>query len=91
MDHPYETIRRIMLAINQIDGLYYLLGRHYGVNENTLAFLYALDDERPHSQKEISDQWLIPRTTVNSIVKHMIADGRPWCSRTRAASSPAAC
>lgn len=64
-----------MLAINKIDGVYYLLARHYGFNENTLAFLYALDDGKPHSQKEISDEWIIPRTTINSIVKNMISDG----------------
>lgn len=75
MDKNYETVRRIMLATNTIDGVYYLLARHYGINENTLAFLYALDDENPHSQKEISDQWLIPRTTINSIVKNMLSDG----------------
>lgn len=75
MDTNYETVRRIMLATNKIDGVYYLLARHYGINENTLAFLYALNDERPHSQKEICDEWLIPRTTINSIVKHMLSEG----------------
>lgn len=75
MDKNYETVRRIMLATNKIDGVYYLLARHYGINENTLAFLYALDDGKPHSQKEISDVWLIPRTTINSIVKTMLFEG----------------
>lgn len=75
MDKNYETVRRIMLATNKIDGVYYLLARHYGINENMLAFLYALNDERPHSQKEISDEWMIPRTTINSIVKNMLSDG----------------
>ena len=80
MDRNYELVRRIGLAINKIDGVYYLLARHYGCNENTLAFLYALDDGQPHSQKEISDEWLIPRTTVNSTVKHMLADGYITCT-----------
>lgn len=75
MDKNYETVRRIMLATNKIDGVYYFLARYYGINENTLAFLYALDDGKPHSQKEISDVWLIPRTTINSIVKNMLSDG----------------
>lgn len=75
MDKNYETVRRMMLATNKIDGVYYLLARHYGINENTLAFLYALDDEQPHSQKEISDEWLIPRTTINSIVKNLLSSG----------------
>ncbi|MFT4104468.1 MAG: helix-turn-helix domain-containing protein [Lacrimispora sp.] len=75
MDKNYETVRRIMLATNKIDGVYYLLGKNYGINENTLAFLYALTDGKPHSQKEISDEWIIPRTTINSIVKTMLAEG----------------
>ena len=64
-----------MLATNQIAGVYYLFGKNCGINENTLAFLYALADGQPHSQKKISDEWLIPRTTINSIVKTMLADG----------------
>lgn len=75
MDQNYETVRRIMHAANPIDGVYDLLGRKLGVNENTLAFLYALSDALPHSQKEISDEWLIPHTTINSSVKAMLADG----------------
>lgn len=75
MDQNYETVRRIMLATNKIDGVYYLLARNYGINENTLAFLYALDDWKPHSQKEICDEWIIPRTTINSIVKNMLSEG----------------
>ena len=75
MDNNYETVRRIMLATNKIDGVYYLFAKQFGINENTLAFLYALDDGEPHSQKEICDEWLIPRTTINSIVKKMLSDG----------------
>lgn len=75
MNNIYELVRRIMLATNKVDGVYYLLGKQCGVNENTLAYLYALADEKPHSQKEISDEWIIPRTTVNSIVKSMLANG----------------
>ena len=75
MHTHHEAIRRVMLSINKIDGLYYLLAKRMGVNENTLAFLYALADGQPHSQKAISDEWLIPRTTINTIVRGMLADG----------------
>lgn len=75
MDNKYEIVRRIMLAINKLDGVYYLFGKKHDTNENTLAFLYALSDRKPHSQKEISDVWIIPRTTINSIVKTMFAEG----------------
>ena len=75
MDKNYEIVRRIWHLMNNIDGVYYYLSKHVGINENALTLLYALDDGMPHSQKEISDEWLIPRTTINSIVKTMIYDG----------------
>lgn len=71
----FALIHRMTLAENKIDGVYYYLARHLGINENTLALLYALDDGRPHSQKEICEEWLIPKTTINSIVKKMTAQG----------------
>lgn len=74
-DDNYLLVRRIMLATNKIDGVYSLFGKLHRANENTLAFLYALSDRMPHSQKEISDEWLIPRTTINSIVKTMLSEG----------------
>lgn len=70
-----ELVRRIVLSTNKLDGVYYLFAKYYGLNENTLAFLYALNDSKTHSQKEISDEWFIPRTTINSIVKNMLANG----------------
>ncbi len=75
MDQKYEILQRMMLAFNKIDGVYYLFSRQLGVNENELAFLYALNDGKAHSQREISDNWLIPRTTINTIVKHMVEAG----------------
>lgn len=75
MDSNYETVRRVMRATNRIDGVYYYFARLHGVNENALALLYALDDGEPHSQKEISREWMIPKTTINAIVKAMVRDG----------------
>ena len=36
---------------------------------HTLSLLYALDDGQPHSQKQICEDWLIPKTTINTVVK----------------------
>ncbi len=74
-DKTYDYMRRLVHAVNKMDGVYYLFAKRYNYNENTLMFLYALDDGKPHSQKEISEEWLIPKTTINSIVKTMLADG----------------
>ena len=72
----YRTeIRRLMIAVNEIDGVYDMIAKKIGVKMNTLALLYALDDGRPHSQKEICAEWLIPPTTLNTIVRETVAAG----------------
>lgn len=75
MDEKYELVRRIMVATNKIDGIYYMFAKSHNQNLNTLAFIYAISDGKPHSQKSICDEWLIPKTTINSIVKSMLKNG----------------
>lgn len=75
MDDCVEAIRRLIISINKIDGNYYYCARKLGVKENTLALLYALDDDKPHSQKQICEDWLIPKTTINTTIKELIAAG----------------
>ena len=74
IDHN-EAILRLTDAINKIDGAYYFCAKHMGVKENTLAVLFALDDGKPHSQTQIAREWLIPKTTVNTVVKELTAEG----------------
>ena len=74
MEDSYEAIRRLFIAINKIDGSYYFSSKHLGINENTLALLYALDDGGSHSQKQICEEWLIPNSRALR-VKELIADG----------------
>ena len=74
-EEKQRLIRRLTQAFNRIDGAYYYCARRLGVEENTLALLYALDDGRPHSQKQICEEWLISRTTLNTIVKECIEKG----------------
>lgn len=64
-----------MLGVNKLDGIYYLFAKNSSVNENALSFFYALSDGQPHSQKDICDSWLIPRTTINTIVKTAMTNG----------------
>ena len=75
MEDSFEAIRRLMIAINKIDGCYYFCARKLGVKENMLALLYALDDGKPHSQKQIYEDWLIPKTTISTIVKELVKEG----------------
>ncbi|MEG0944524.1 MAG: helix-turn-helix domain-containing protein [Angelakisella sp.] len=75
MKEHIGMVRRLVVAANQIDGTYYLCARKMGVNENTLSLIYALGDGMPHSQKQICQEWLIPKTTINTIVKELMAAG----------------
>lgn len=75
MKKDQESIRKLTMAMNRIDGLYYKTARKLGVKSNTLAIFYALDDGQPHSQKQLCEEWLIPKTTINTIVKELAAEG----------------
>lgn len=75
MINERESIRRIMISINKIDELYESILRKAGVKGNTVWVLYALDDGKPHSQKQIYEEWLIPKTTLNTIVKELENEG----------------
>ena len=61
MDNNQEAIRKLTQAMNRIDGLYYQAARKLGVKSNTLAIFYALDDGQSHSQKQLCEEWLIPK------------------------------
>ena len=75
MKEDRKYIDRMNLCMNQIDGLYYMAARKLGIKDNTLALFYVLNDGEPHTQKEICEEWLIPKTTVNTIVKKLQKEG----------------
>ena len=75
MEDPSVLARRLIRAATRMDGAYYYFARHSGVPENQLALFYALSDGKPHSQKEICEDWLIPKTTINTVVKEQVAAG----------------
>lgn len=58
--------------VYQIDGVYDEYGRNSKINSpNLLWILYALNDGGEHSQKQICDDWAIPRSTANTIIKDL--------------------
>ncbi len=65
-------VHKLMLAVNRIDEIFALEARALGLKENTLALFYALDDGKAHSQSQVSQEWLIPKTTINTIVKECV-------------------
>ncbi len=75
MEDKNEQIRKIMISINRIDGVYYQWARGIGLKDNMLSLLYALSDGKPYTQKQICDEWLIPKTTINTVIKECVANG----------------
>ena len=61
--------------IYKIDYFYAEIAKKSGIKPNLMWILYALDDGKSHSQKEISITWDIPITTINTIVKELNNDG----------------
>ena len=75
MNKNREAIDQINRCMNRIDELYYMASRKLGVKDNTLLLFYVLNDGKVHSQKEICEEWLIPRTTINTVVKEAVNKG----------------
>ena len=75
MEKTLAEIRRLMLATTKIDGAYYLFSRRLGIKENVLVLLFALDDGKRHSQKQICEDWLVPKTTITTNVKELVRAG----------------
>lgn len=74
-----EAIRAQMLRMSRtlirIDEIYYHAAKKLNVTENMLALLYALNDGQTHTQKQISQEWMIPKTTINTLIQECIAMG----------------
>ena len=69
------TAKRLIRALYNIDEVYYTSEKKRRLSDAELCILYALDDGQPHSQKEICEKWLVPKTTVNTITKKWEAQG----------------
>lgn len=70
-----EIARRLNRSLYNIDEAYFLSFSKKRVSRAELCVMYALDDGKLHSQKEISEEWLVPKTSVNTIVKRWEREG----------------
>ena len=70
-----NEVYRLMLTTNRCIGVYYEIAKKIGIKENTLLLLDILSDKKQHSHKQICDDWHIPRTTLNTIIKECVKSG----------------
>lgn len=75
MENIREMMRKFAMALNNIDEVYCSDKPQTGVTGSELWLLYALDDGELHSQKQICEEWGIPRTTLNTTIKRVEAEG----------------
>lgn len=62
--------------VYKMDGVYEEYGRSFKIGSpNLLWILYALNDGGRHSQRQICDDWAIPRSTANTIIKDLEGKG----------------
>lgn len=73
--HERNFARRLTLAIFKINGIENSIDQKVAIGSAELCLMYALDDGQPHSQKQISEQWEISKTTLNTIVKRWEQEG----------------
>lgn len=69
------TARRLILALNKIDEIYLAGEQNSPVSDEELCMMYALDDGQPHSQRDICMEWMLKKSTVNTIVKRWSSEG----------------
>lgn len=89
-----ETIRRQMDAINraiiQFRGSYSRWSAAHGISYNEMLVLYTLRDQGYCTQKQICDRYLLPRQTINHVIRGLQAGGllvrspRPGSGREKA-------
>ncbi len=75
MNDCRNQVYRLMLAVNRCTGVYVKIAKELGIKENTLLLIDILSDGNPHSQKQICEDWMIPRTTLNTIIGECIKEG----------------
>lgn len=75
MKNARHTMQRLVIALNNVDKIYYYDTAKIGVTESLLWLLYALDNGEAHSQREICAEWGFPKTTLNTTIKQAEAAG----------------
>lgn len=75
MDTLRSKNNEICKCFNMMDGMYYDIAKRLGVNISKLTLFYALQMYGEVSQKQLCDEWLLPKTTVNTVVKKCLEEG----------------
>lgn len=64
-------MEQLNTGICKMTELYRTWAKRHGMSYNTMMTLYALGQSRKCTQKQIADEWLIPKQTVNTVIKEL--------------------
>lgn len=62
-------------ALYHVDSFYDDFAKQSNISSALLWVMYALNDGKPHTQIEISNDWKLPKTTVNTVIKEIQQGG----------------
>ncbi len=66
----YRQLARLNSLISyQTDNIYYNYEKKCNISDAEACLIYALDEEGPHSQKQICEDWNMQKTTLNTLIK----------------------
>lgn len=71
----YEFMRVLGERANRVDRLYYKWAKAHGISYNVLAVLYVAYKDPESTQKVVSEEWSLPKQTVNTVCKDLCARG----------------
>lgn len=70
-----QQIEQMYTYMCRQEALYGEWAKRRGISYHTMMTLYALDQEQPCTQKQIAEEWMVPKQTVNTIVKNLERQG----------------
>ena len=70
-----QQLEIITACICRVTELYGDWARQRGMSYNLLMTLYAISQNQPCTQRQIAREWMIPKQTVNTIVKDLERQG----------------
>jgi DNA-binding MarR family transcriptional regulator len=70
-----HQMKAVNTVVNRINELYSKWAKSHGLNYHSLMVLYAMNDKESCTQKKISEEWLIPKQTIHTILKDFLHKG----------------
>lgn len=75
MTEQSSYLEQLDASISRIENFVEIWIKQQGLSYNTFAIFYTLAKKTTCTQKQIADEWFLPKQTVFSICKTLVCDG----------------